>query len=238
MTYIRYEVRRTVRNRLFFLFSLIFPLVLFFTIAGPNRHATTDGIGFPLYYMTGMIAFGTLSGVIASGSRIALERSMGWTRQMRITPLPLPSYFGAKLLTSYLTVVISLILISLAGVTLGVHLDANRWLVMAGLVLVGLVPFAVLGIAIGNLLTADTMGPATGGLTAFFALLGGAFGPLATSGILHTIIELLPSYWIVQAGKAALNGNGWPLEGWIVITVWTVLLTRVAVFAYRRSAAR
>ena len=43
-TYVRYEVLRTIRNRRFLIFSLIFPLILFLTIAGENRHVTIDGI--------------------------------------------------------------------------------------------------------------------------------------------------------------------------------------------------
>ena len=35
---LRYELLRTFRNRRFLLFSLAFPLVLFFLVAGPNRH--------------------------------------------------------------------------------------------------------------------------------------------------------------------------------------------------------
>ena len=43
-----------------------------------------------------------------------------------------------------------------------------------------------------------------------FALFGGAWGPLATSGVFLTIVKCLPSYWLVQAGKSALGGSGWP----------------------------
>ena len=86
LTYLRYEMLRTVRNRRFLIFSLVFPLILFFTVAGANRHVTIDGIGFPLYYMTGMAAWGSMVAVISSGGRIAHERKVGWTRQLRITP--------------------------------------------------------------------------------------------------------------------------------------------------------
>jgi ABC-2 type transport system permease protein len=55
---------------------------------------------------------------------------------------------------------------------------------------------------------------------------------------LHSIVELLPSYWLVQAGKTALVGGGWPAKGWLVIAVWTVVLTRLAFVAYRRSSIR
>ena len=38
LTYMRYELLRTFRNRRFFILSLGFPLVLYFVIAGPNRN--------------------------------------------------------------------------------------------------------------------------------------------------------------------------------------------------------
>lgn len=49
-TYTHYEVLRTLRHRRFFVFSLVFPLVLFYVIAAENRHARLDGVSFPRYY--------------------------------------------------------------------------------------------------------------------------------------------------------------------------------------------
>jgi ABC-2 type transport system permease protein len=237
-TYARYEVLRTFRNRRFFVFSLVFPLILFYAVAGENRHARLGGISFPLYYMTGMVAWGTMTAVIAGGARIAAERSVGWTRQMRITPLAPRIYFGTKIFTGYLMAVVSIILLYLAGTSLGVRLGARSWLLMTGLILVGLIPFAFIGIILGHLLTVDSMGPALGGATSLFALLGGAWGPLATGGILHTIVQGIPSYWLVQAGKSALNGGAWPARGWIEIVVWTLVLARLAAFVYHRDTGR
>jgi ABC-2 type transport system permease protein len=238
LTYVRYEVLRTIRNRRFLIFSLIFPLILFFAIAGQHRHAVIDGIGFPLYFMTGMMAFGSMTAIVSSGGRIAAERQVGWTRQMRVTPLKTSTYFAAKLVTGYLVALFSVVVLFLAGTTLGVRLDATQWLTMVGLILVGLLPIAVMGIMLGHLVSVDSLGPALGGATSLLSLLGGAFGPLASTGALLTIVKLLPSYWIVQAGKTALGGSGWPAEGWIVVAVWTVVLVRITALAYRRATSR
>jgi ABC-2 type transport system permease protein len=237
-TYIRYEVLRTFRNRRFLIFSLVFPLVLFFSIAGSNRHAQLLGIPFPLYYMTGMSAWGTMIAVVSGGARISAERGIGWTRQMRVTPLTTRVYFGAKILSSYLMALLSIAALSLAGTSLGVRLSATEWLTMIGLLLVGLIPLAALGILLGHLLTVDSIGPAMGGGTSLLALLGGAYGPIFSSGVLLALVKGLPSYWLVQAGKTALGGAGWPAEGWIVIAVWSVVLTLIAVRVYRRDTAR
>jgi ABC-2 type transport system permease protein len=238
LTYTRTEVLRTFRNRRFFIFSLLFPLLLFLIVAGSNRHVTVEGVAFPLYYMTAMMAFGTMAAVMAGGARIASERSVGWTRQMRITPLSVGAYFRTKVLTGYLMALVSVVLLSAAGTAYGVHLGAANWLEMLGLVLVGLAPFAVLGILLGHLLTVDSMGPAMGGVNTLFALLGGAFFPLASSGALHDLALVLPSYWLVQAGRAVANGHGWSAEGWVVVAVWTLVLARIAAIVYRRDTSR
>jgi ABC-2 type transport system permease protein len=236
--YLRYEILRTFRNRRFLLFSLGFPLVLFLVVAGSNRHAILDGISFPLYYMTGMTAWGAMVAVVSSGARIAAERQTGWTRQMRITPLRTRSYFGSKVVSGYLMAALSLAVLYAVGSFMGVRLSAGQWLTMTGLLLAGLVPFTVLGILLGHLLTADSVGPALGGVTAVLALLGGAWGPLATRGVLLDVVKCIPSYWLVQAGKTALGGHGWPAEGWLVAAAWTVVLAVVAVWVYRRDTAR
>ncbi len=175
--YLRYELLRTLRNRRFLIFSLVFPLILFLAIAGPNKNIVIDGINFPMYYMTGMAAWGSMSAVISSGARIAAERQVGWTRQMRITPLTTRAYFSAKILSGYMMALFSIVVLAIAGTAIGVRLSAAQWLTMLALLLVGLIPFAVMGVMLGHLITVDSLGPAIGGITSLMALLGGAFGP-------------------------------------------------------------
>jgi ABC-2 type transport system permease protein len=238
LTYLRYEVLRTWRNRRFLLFSLVFPLVLFLAVAGPHKNVREEGVSFPLYYMTGMIAWGSMVAVISSGARIAAERAVGWTRQLRITPLPTWSYFSAKIFCGYMMALLSMVVLFVAGSLVGVRLDARQWIVMVGLLLVGLIPFSVMGVMFGHLLKLDSLGPAIGGVTSLFALLGGAYGPLVTGGALLNVVKVLPSYWLVQAGKSALVGGGWPREAWVVIAAWSFILSLLAVRVYQRDTKR
>lgn len=237
-TYLRFEILRTVRNRRFFLFSLLFPLILYLSVAGSHKDDHIGSLPFPVYYLTGMVSWGTMAAVMAGGARIALERTVGWTRQMRITPLPTSVYFGAKILTGYLVAAVSIVLLYAAGLALGVSLPAAGWFWMTLLILIGLIPFALIGVLIGHLVSSDSMGPALGGITSVFALLGGAWGPLADSGAFHKVVELLPSYWLVQAGQAGFDSRVWPAEGWIVIGVWSLAMLRLARLAYRRDTRR
>ena len=74
---------------------------------------------------------------------------------MRITPLRTGAYFGAKVLNGYLRALLTIALMCLAGTALGVRLPAE-WLTVIGLLLVGLIPFAVLGILLGHLIGPDS----------------------------------------------------------------------------------
>lgn len=133
---------------------------------------------------------------------------------------------------------VSIGLLDASGLALGVRLSLLHWLSMTGLLLAGLVPFAALGVLLGHIVSVDALGPAMGGITAVLAIFGGSWGPIATTGAVHDISELLPSYWLVQAGRAAVHGGTWPAKGWIVIVVWTVVLARLAAKAYVRDTGR
>src|SRR5260370_17451700 len=125
-THLRYEVVRTIRNRRFFAVPLALPLVLFYASAWAKRQTRTAGISFPFYFMTGMAAYGAMFAAVSPGARIAADRSTGWIRQLRITPLRVRAYLAAKVVTAYLVTIPSLILLWLAGASLGVRLGATQ----------------------------------------------------------------------------------------------------------------
>jgi ABC-2 type transport system permease protein len=106
------------------------------------------------------------------------------------------------------------------------------------LILVGLVPFAALGILIGHLVTVDSIGPVMGGTVSLLALVSGTWFPLGDSGFLHDLAQNLPSYWLVQASHVSFGGDAWAARGWIVVAAWTVVLVALARRAYRRDTAR
>lgn len=241
-TYVRYELLRLVRNVRFSVFSLVFPLVLFLTIAGANRHQTLPvgpyRLSFPLYFMVSMAGYGAMIAAIAGGGRIATERSSGWNRQLRLTPLRPRTYLSVKVLTAYALAVVSIAVLYAAGVALGVSVPAGRWAEMTALLLLGIAPFVALGIVAGHLLSPDSLGPAIGGGTAFFAFLGGQWYPPPDSGVLHYVGEAVPSYWLTQASHVGIGGDAWGALGWTVVALWTAGAAALAGWAYRRDTRR
>jgi ABC-2 type transport system permease protein len=197
VTYLGYELLRSFRNWRFLFFSLAYPLVLCVVVAGANRHADFNGIAFPVYFMAAMATLGAMSAAISSAAVIATERSTGWTRQLRITPLSPRAYLRAKVFSGYARAILTIALVSLPGIGYGVRLSAAEWGTVIGLLLVGIIPLA----ALGHLLGADSSMPAIVGIVTLFSLLGGVYGfQIAKSGVMFDIIKDLPSYWLVQAG--------------------------------------
>jgi ABC-2 type transport system permease protein len=239
-TFIRYELIRNFRNRRFFAFTVGFPLALYFLIAAPNRHEDNlagSGISAPLYFMVGLAALGTMNAVVGGGARIAFERVSGWTRQLRLTPLRPRTYFMTKVAAAYLSAALTIVALYAAGISLGVSLSAASWMQMTGLLLVGLLPFAALGIMLGHVMGVEAVGPTIGGLSGLLGFLGGVWFPLG-DGVMRDIAQALPSFWLVQASHVSLGGPGWSATGWLVVTGWTVLLSFLAAYAYRRDTAR
>jgi ABC-2 type transport system permease protein len=240
LLYTRLELLRTLRNRRFLILSLAFPLGLYFLTAAPNRDELDlrgTGISAPLYFMVGLAAFGTMAAMLSSGARIAAERTAGWSRQLRLTPLPAGAYLRTKIITGYAMALLTLGLLYLGGLVLGVRLAPTQWLAMTGLILLALVPFAAFGIWLGHVIAVDAIGPAVGATTAVLSFVSGAWYPLGP-GVLEDVAQCLPSYWLIQASRVSLAGEGWPAKGWIVVAAWSVALIALAGRAYRRNTQR
>src|SRR5262249_58378824 len=116
----------------------------------------------------------------------------------------------------------SCVRLHVCGTGLGVRLSAHEWLEMTLLMLVGLIPFAAIGIFLGHMFTADSIGPVIGGGVALLAILGGTWFPI-TSGLLLHIAQALPSYWLVQARPVAPRGASLGARGLVVRAAWSVV---------------
>jgi ABC-2 type transport system permease protein len=239
-TYLRTEVRRTLRSPRYFVFVVGMPVGLFLLFASLYGGDTQDGVSGTAWLMVSMSVFGAMGAAVSVGGRIAGERTVGWTRQLRLTPLSGRTYLLAKAGTAVLVAVPALAAVYAVGAAVeGVRLPAARWAEAAGWSLLALAPFVALGIWLGHRLTVDVLGAVSGALFTGLGVLGGIWFPIEQlpSG-LRSVARDLPSYWLAQAGRAPLAGSWLGWHGVAVLAAWTVVFALLGARAFRRDTAR
>jgi ABC-2 type transport system permease protein len=186
-----------------------------------------------------MIAYGAMWAVFsATGPRIAHERATGWDRQLRVTPLSPAAALSGKLLTALAAALPAMALVALtAVVSHHVQLSAGQWLATLAAMWAGVLPLALLGLAIGYLAADEIAFPLT--MALYFALgaLGGLWIPLSIMPLaMLEIGQALPSNSVAELGWRIAGGQASVLRAVLVLAAWTLSSGLVALLAYRRRA--
>lgn len=231
-----FEVRRIYRSPRFAIFAIGFPVVMFLIFANLYR----DSSGAVPYLMVSMAGFGAVSAAISTGSRVAIERQVGWNRQLRMTPLSSTGYLVSKVLAAMLVALPAMLLVFLIGAAAeNVGMDAMTWLRVALACWLGVLPIAVLGLLVGMLATGDSAQAMSAVLMLSLSLLGGLWVPInMLPGFLSTIAQRLPSYWLAQFGHDQATGAAISAEGVVVMLTWLVAASALVIVRYRKDAAR
>jgi ABC-2 type transport system permease protein len=104
---------------------------------------------------------------------------------------------------------------------------------------VATLPFAVLGLLVGQLATAETMQVFTSGLMIVLGFLGGILIPTTVfPDWMSSIAKVLPSYWLADVGHGAVLGNSDLGRAALVLGIWTVVLGVGVMRRYARDSAR
>ena len=87
LTFLRLEIRRLLRNRRTVIFTLVMPPLFFFAF-GTGHDAESAGRGnVTAYIMISLAVYGAMIATTGGGAMVGLERAVGWSRQLRLTPL-------------------------------------------------------------------------------------------------------------------------------------------------------
>ncbi|WP_432015064.1 ABC transporter permease [Streptomyces cucumeris] len=244
-TLVALEIKRTLRNKKFMFFTVIYPSALFLMIAGTAGRTAlvphTD-LTMPLYYTVAMASFGALTAALMGNSeRIAKERERGWVRQLRLTPLPGRGYVLAKIAAAAVATLPSIVVVFVvAAVTKGVRMDAPwQWFALTGAIWAGSLVFAALGVAIGYLASGDAVRPLTMIIYFGLSILGGLWMPTtAYPQWLQDIAGYLPTHAYAALGQAIEVGDA-PHAGDIALLAgYLALFAGAAAWLYRKDTRR
>lgn len=237
--YLRFELRRLVRDpRLMFL-SVLGPVATYLIFSEWSAGDRLEGLAAPAAVMIGLAGYGAVAGVLMVGSAVSQERASGWLHQLRTTPLPTGHVVAAKALVGSLTAIPPVLAVGVAAALQHhVGLSAGRWVALLLLMWIGTAPFALLGLAIGYGLSPQMAVPVN--FLTFLALsaLGGLLAPAAyfPDG-LRSLAHALPTYRYAELGWRSAAGHPPTVSGLAVLAAWTAAFALIAGWAYRRSTA-
>lgn len=242
-TLIRLEIVRTLRNKRFMFFTVIYPSVLFLIIAGSagNAHMVKGtALTTQMYYMVAMATFGCLSTVLlGSSERIAKEREKGWVRQLRLTSLPGRGYVMAKMAAAATVTLPAIVVVEAVAAVRGVRMPLWQWAALTAAIWAGSLVFAALGVAIGYLASGDAVRPLT--MLLFFALsiLGGLWTPSTVfPQWLQDIAKWVPTHAYAALGQQIELGKA-PHPGDIALLAgYLVLFAGGAAWLYRKDTRK
>lgn len=236
-TAIRLEVRRMLRNRRTLFFIIVFPNI-FFYLFGIAGGAARGGPGAITLVMINMAVYGAMVGTTSGGAAVALERSLGWSRQLRLTPLSPVAYIAMKVLVSMVLGAIAIGSTYLVGALNGVHLTASQWMLSAVASWGASFVFAAFGLFMGYLLPSENVMQFVGPLLAVMAMFGGIFVPLQfMPKTIQTMARFTPMYGVGQLARAPVTGE---ITAWALVALicWTLLFGAGAAALFRRDTSR
>jgi ABC-2 type transport system permease protein len=235
------EVRRMLRNRRTVIFSIVLPVV-FFLLFGTGHEYSDKSAGhgnWAAYVMISMALYGAMLSTTAGGAMVSTERSQGWSRQLRLTPLTPTAYIAVKVLVAMLLGAVSIVCVYVAGSLTQAQMDGPVWVETALIAWVGSLVFAAFGVFMGYLLPSDNVMQILGPGLALLAFLGGLFTPLSEMGeTFQTIAKFTPMYGLGQLTRAPLIGEA---PGWAAganLLFWLAVFVGGAAWRFRRDTAR
>lgn len=245
LNFVLFELRRVLRNASFLVWTLAFPVVFYLaTYNNPTNNAAntrTFGTPWPVYFMVSMSAWAAIAAAFnAGGARLAAERASGWTRQLRLTPLPSWAYAVGKILMAVaLALAAAVILVLVAAGAARPHLTAGAWAGVIAACWLGSLPFAALGILLGLLTSSSSAQPVMIATMLVLNVLGGLLVPLpAFPQWMRDVAHVLPSYHLGDLGWNAAAYRSFHVADVLVLVGYGVVFAALAAWRYQADQAR
>lgn len=211
-----------LRNRRTIFFTLLFPAAMFLSFGGTAGWDDDAGNGnVAAYIMVSMALYGAALTAASGGAMVAMERALGWSRQLRLTPLNPAVYILMKAVLALVLGAVAITVVNIAGVAQGKpHMPVPVWIACAVLTLFCTMVFAALGVFVGYLVPGENAMQVLGPGLALFSFLGNVFIPLDPGTWIYRIAEWTPMFGVAEISR-------WPLTDELP---WTAVVNAVVWF--------
>jgi ABC-2 type transport system permease protein len=236
----RFEFLKLLRMPVYSLSSIGYPLLFYIMFGLVLPTSRIKGAGMEQYLLGSYGAFGAISAVLfALGSGIAVERGLGWMSLKRASPMPPQAYLAAKIIAGLSFSFIVVVILFLAGWLLGgVQLPFLQWVQACALLVLGTLPFTLLGILIGLLTGPNSAQGVINMIHLPLAFFSGLWIPVALlPAKLQAAAAFLPYYHLGQIGLASVGARNHSntLQHFGALAAFSLLFGALILWAQRRQ---
>lgn len=215
--------------------TLAFPALFFLLFVAPRADAD------PNLYLASFAGFAVLAvAFFQFGVGIASERESPWELYLRTLPVRPQARFAARILSAGLFALASAALVVAAALaTTSASLPAQRWAALALALLLGSVPFALLGIALGYWSSPRGALPIANLLYLLLSFLGALWTtPRHLPEAVRDLSPLVPTRQLGEVLWGATEGRLWQPREWLLLLGWSAAFAALALWGYRRDEGR
>ena len=235
LTQVRYELLLTLRRGENILVTLIVPVLLLIFFTSLNIIPAKNGSSIN-FLLPGILALAIIAaGMVNLGIATAYERYYGVLKRLGSSPLSRSGLILAKVISILLLEIVQVLLLVGVAVVLYKWQPAGSPLLALGIIVLGTITFAGLGLAMAGALRAELTLAGANALFLLFLLIGGGILPLEhLPTVLAGLAQVLPAAALTQLLQASMtNGSAFPTSSLIVLAVWAVLILLVAIRTFK-----
>jgi ABC-2 type transport system permease protein len=235
LDYVALETRRTLRDTGFVIFGIGMPVLMYLLFTNIGGGADD---AWKTASMVGMAVYGAMGAAMSAGTGVAEDKSLGWLRQLRITPMtPAQVVVGRALTASAVVLPAVLAVLAVGGLVNGVSLAVWQWVLLVGLLWLGSLPFTLLGLGNGYRLSAQSTGVVNVGCNLGLSIVGGLWFPAQLfPGWLQGVSTYTPTHALSQLGTSVGRGEAPGAVAVAVLLGWLLIFGSYAVVSYRKAA--
>ncbi|WP_111977230.1 ABC transporter permease [Algibacillus agarilyticus] len=235
----KFEWLKTIRNPSFAIPAVLFP-VIFYLFFGVLINA--NNIEASTYLLATYGTFGVMGPALFSfGSGLAVERGKGWLDIKEASPMPASAHIVSRIIVSM--VFSFIIIISLgfvAFVVAGVNLTLSQSLLLLITLLLGGLPFCLLGLTLGFILKAESAAAIVNVIYLPMAFLSGLWLPInMLPSFLQSLANYLPPYHLSQLALKVTQQDmgGSVLNHLVMLALFSVIFLALAIMASNKRQA-
>ncbi len=213
--------------------TLAIPLGILIFFA--NVDAIKTDYAHPVDFLVpGVLALSVMaSAMVSLGIATGFERRYGVLKRLGSTPLSRSGLLAAKTVTVIAFEIVQVVLVVLVGIVIGWHVPTGI-VAAVGLLLLGTVAFAGVGLLMAGTLRAEANLAAANALFLMLLFLGGMAYPLSKlPNVIQNLAGALPAAALSETVRAVLAGRAFPVGELMVLLAWAILAPLAAAHWFR-----